>query len=555
MLVYRQPIVVVGPMNKTGASLVRAFVFCVAGALALLVVPVSAAAQTSAAPAVQSAPSPTLTINEFTVRGNHLLSEDDVDAAVYPYLGPGQTIQSVDAARAALEKVYADKGYQTVAVEIPPQHVAGGVVVLQVVEEKVGRLHVNGSRYFSLNKIKAQAPSLAPGTVPNFKKIPHDIIALNSWQDRQVVPVLRAGVAPNTVDVDLNVKDTLPLHGSLELNNRYSQGTTPLRVDASLSYDNLFQRGDTVSVSYEIAPENPKDAEVFSGSYLAHLPNIDSVSLLLYGLVSNSNVATVGSTNVIGRGHVVGLRGIFTLPGGDGFYDTLSAGVDYKHFDQDVTLGGATLPTPVTYYPLTATYSASWQGGTGLTELNLTPVLNIRSLGSTPAQFDAKRFSTNKTSSGFIYLRGDAERTQQLPRGLELYLKVQGQISSAPLVNTEQFSGGGQDTVRGYLESEVLGDNAVLGSVELRSPSLAYLLGPKVNEWRLFGFTEGGQLNILQPLPEQQAVFDLASVGLGTRIRLADHVNGQVDVALPLVTSVLTKAYHPRVEFRAWVAF
>ena len=506
-------------------------------------------------PAQAAAPAPSLTINEFTVQGNHLLSEDEVDAVVYPYLGPGQSLQSIDAARAALEKVYADKGYETVAVEIPPQHVSGGVVILQVVEEKVGRLHVNGSRYFSLDKIKAQAPSLAPGTVPNFKKIPHDIIALNSWPDRQVVPALRAGVAPNTVDVDLNVKDTPPLHGSLELNNRYSQGTTPLRIDASLSYGNLFQRGDTVSISYEIAPENPKDAEVFSGSYLARLPNVDWASLLLYGLVSNSNVSTVGSTNVIGRGHVIGVRGVFTLPGGDGFYDTLSAGIDYKHFDQDVTLGGATLPTPVTYYPLTATYSASWQGSTGLTALNLTPVLNIRDIGSTPDQFDAKRYSTDKTSSGFIYLRGDAERTQELPRGLELYAKVQGQISSEPLVNTEQFSGGGQDTVRGYLESEVLGDNALLGSVELRSPSLAYLLGAKADDWRLFGFAEGGQLNILQPLPEQQAVFDLASVGLGTRIKLFNHLNGQVDMAVPLVTSVLTKAYQPRAEFRVWVAF
>ena len=524
--------------------------------MGLIVAPPGAAAQsTDAAVAETVAPPQALTINEFTVRGNHLLSEDDVDAAVYPYLGPGQTLQSIDAARAALEKIYADRGYQTVAVEIPPQHVTGGVVVLQVVEEKVGRLHVNGSHYFSLDKIKSQAPSLSPGTVPNFKKIPHDIVALNSWPDRQVVPALRAGVAPNTVDVDLNVKDSLPLHGSLELNNRYSQGTTPLRLDASLSYDNLFQRGDTVSFSYEVAPENPRDAEVFSGSYLARLPNIDWASLLLYGLVSNSDVATLGSTNVIGKGHVIGVRGVFTLPGGDGFYHTLSAGIDYKHFDQDVTLGGATLPTPVTYYPLTATYSASWQGGTGLTELNLTPVLNIRNLGSTPDQFDAKRFSTDKTSSGFIYLRGDAERTQELPGKFELSAKVQGQISSEPLVNTEQFSGGGQDTVRGYLESEVLGDNAILGSVELRSPSLAYLLGPRSDDWRLFGFAEGGQLNILQPLPEQQAVFDLASIGFGTRIKLVDHLNGQIDMALPLVTSVLTKAYQPRVEFRVWVAF
>ena len=42
---------------------------------------------------------PTLTINEYTVTGNHLLTELEVDTAVYPYLGSGQTVQSVDRAR------------------------------------------------------------------------------------------------------------------------------------------------------------------------------------------------------------------------------------------------------------------------------------------------------------------------------------------------------------------------------------------------------------------------------------------------------------------------
>ncbi len=514
--------------------------------VALLAFAHAAGAATPAAPAPAS-----LTINEFTVTGNHLLSEDDVDAAVYPYLGPGQTIKSVDAARAALQKLYDDKGYQTVAVEIPPQHVSGGVVILQVLETPVGRLRVNGARYFSLNKIKSQAPSLAPGTVPNFNRIKHDIVALNQWPDRQVIPTLQAGVAPGTVDVDLNVKDKLPLHASLELNNRYSADTKPLRLDASLSYDDLFQRGDAISLSYQIAPQNPKDAEVFSGSYLARVPGIDWATLLLYGLVSNSNVSTVGSTNVVGKGQVVGARGIFTLPGGEGFFDTLSAGIDDKHFDQNVTLGGATLPTPITYYPLTAQYSATWQGASGQTQLDIGPTFSVRGLGSDPGTFDNKRY---QSESNFIYVRGDLSRLQTLPFGAQLFGKTQFQLSNEPLVNSEQFSAGGQDTVRGYLESEVLGDNAIIGSLEIRTPPIT-LLGPKVNDWRGFMFAEGGQASILQPLPEQQAIFDLASIGAGMRIELVDHLNGSIDLALPLITSTNTKAGHPRVEFRVWAAF
>jgi hemolysin activation/secretion protein len=505
-----------------------------------------------ALPASGTTPQQGLMINEFTVKGNHLLSELEVDTAIYPYLGPGQNVSSVDAARAALQKLYADKGYQTVAVEIPPQHVVGGVVVLQVIEEKVGRLHVNGSRYFSLNKIKEQAPSLAPGQVPNFKRIRHDIVALNAWPDREVIPSLQAGTLPQTVDVNLNVKDSLPLHGSLELNNRYSADTTSLRLDGSVSYDNLWQRGDTISLSFQLAPERPNDAEVLSGSYLARIPGADWLTVLLYGLDSNSNVATVGSTNVVGKGQVAGIRGIATLPGGSGFFDTISAGIDYKHFDQNVTLGGSTLPSPITYYPVTATYSASWTGLGSQTQLDVGPTFSVRGLGSDPNAFDNKRFNAE---SNFIYVRGDLSRTQDLPAGFQAYAKVQGQIANQPLVNSEQFSAGGQDTVRGYLESEALGDNAVIGSLEIRTPSLAHFLGPKVTDWRAFVFSEGGQTSILDPLPEQQAIFDLASFGFGTRVQLINHVNGSIDLALPLITSVITKADQPRVEFRVWAQF
>src|SRR6202000_2137834 len=97
------------------------------------------------------------------------------------------------------------------------------------------------SHYFDQEKIKQQAPSLKEGSLPNFKDVTKDIVSLNRWPDRRVTPALRAGVTPGTVDVDLNVEDTLPLHGSIELNNRQSPSTTALRSSISMRYDNLWQ--------------------------------------------------------------------------------------------------------------------------------------------------------------------------------------------------------------------------------------------------------------------------------------------------------------------------
>ncbi len=254
-------------------------------------------------------------IKEYQVQGGgHLLPRVEVEAAVYPYLGPYRTREDVEQARGALEQAYRDKGYQTVTVEIPPQNAQGGIVKLQVMQGEVGRLRVHGSRYFSIDQIKREAPSLQEGQSPNFTQVTQDLLVLNDIADRRVTPTLRAGEIPGTVDVDLNVKDTPPIHGSLELNNRYSADTTPLRVNGSVSYDNLWQLEHSIGFSFQLAPEDTNEVQVFSGYYLARIPDVSWLSFMLQGTNQDSNVNTLGGIGVAGKGQVLGGRAIFSLP-------------------------------------------------------------------------------------------------------------------------------------------------------------------------------------------------------------------------------------------------
>ncbi|WP_080507340.1 ShlB/FhaC/HecB family hemolysin secretion/activation protein [Rhodopseudomonas palustris] len=503
-------------------------------------------------------------IDEYRVEGAENLPQIEVESAVYPYLGPGRTSDDVEKARAALEKAYHDKGLQTVGVSVPQQDAQRGFVVLKVVENKVGRLRVKGSRYFDLAEIKRRAPSVKEGALPNLQAVTNDIVALNRWPDRRVTPALRAGVTPGTVDVDLNVEDTYPLHGSVELNNRQSPSTTPLRLSASLRYDNLWQLGHSMTVSYQVAPQNPKDATVVSASYLART-DYDWLNILVYGLKSDSSVATVGGSNVVGPGQVIGFRDVITLPTRGELFHTLSLGADYKDFQQTLSLADGSFDSPVKYVPLVAAYSATWQGDGRLTQLNAAVTTGLRGAGSSPEQFDVKRY---KATGSFAHLRGDLSHTQELPGGLQLFGKLQGQLADQPLVSSEQFSLGGQDTVRGYLESEVLGDYGVAGTLELRSPNLApyweqTLENPtgapvKFNvfdEWRFFAFADAGHAKIHNPLEEQQQRFDLASYGVGTRVKTLRYLNGIVFVGIPVTSQQVTVARSPLVSFRIWGEF
>ena len=229
---------------------------------------------------------------EYRVEGTNLLPVGVIEQSVYPYLGEDKTLEDVEQARDALERAYHDAGYLTVLVTIPEQKVENAVVRLAVTEAPVKRLRVVDSRYFSPSDIRTAIPELAEGKVPNFTEMQKQLADLNRSADRRVTPVLRAGKTPGTVEVDLKVKDQLPLHGSVELNSRQIPNTTLTRLSANVSWDNLWHRQHSLGVTGLVAPENPDESRVISGNYT--LPAWGGF-VALYGVYSASDVASVGA--------------------------------------------------------------------------------------------------------------------------------------------------------------------------------------------------------------------------------------------------------------------
>lgn len=540
--------------------------------------PQSATATADADPANESAPVRTLNIREYRVTGSKHLTPAEIGEAVYPFLGPMRTEGDVEDARAALQEAYHAKGYESVVVEIPPQEGRRGIVVLKVVENTVGRLRVKGSRYFSLAEIKRRVPSLAEGKLPNFNEIQKEIVGLSTWPDRQVKPTLRPGVEPGTVDIDLEVKDTFPLHGSVELNNRYSPDTTPLRINASISYNNLWQIGHSVGFSYQVAPERPDDATTYSAYYLARFATAPWFTLTFLGSKQDSNVSTLGDVNTVSPGETLGLRAGFTLPDRPGLAHSFTFGFDYKNYKEKQFIASVEMPTPAKYYPLSLAYNATLENEkrTRITEVDASVNFSFRGTG-TREEFQNKRFGAD---TNYFYLRGNLGHTLELPKGFQLYARVHGQASSRPLINSEQYSGGGLETVRGYLESTVLGDSGLFGTLELRSPSLISWWKPRpkshgglvkssteqsnkeddeskgpYGEWRVYAFIDAGFLTLNEPLPEQTSRFELASYGIGSRFQLFDHLNGSVDIGVPMIGQGTTSVNEVLTTFRVWADF
>lgn len=554
-----------------GRTWLRLYHLPLAGAL-LASVAVPAMAQqepTANAPAlpdnVRVAP-PTFMVNAYDVSGVTRLDATTIERALDPYVGPDRTAQDVIDAGKAIEKAYAALGYEAVQVDTtiqPASLFSQGLLQIRVTEVPVGQVQVTGSKYHSLTIVRDQVASIEPGKPLNFKALQADIAAANRFPDRPVMPSFKPGKVPGTLDVELKVKDSLPLHGSVELNNDHSPSTTPLRMTAGLRYSNLWQLGHTISGTYIVAPQDRKETEVFSGSYNAPIWGTP-LALVVYGYKSNSNVAALGGTNVLGNGYQIGGRLQIALPSTK-TSQSFSIGADFKNFDQNILVGGQIASVaPIRYVPLVASYSFSGGGEKSSLDFTLGATAGFRAVRrfgcfSTTAnavcteadlvdQFRNKDLDANEN---FVHLNLDANYNRVLPRDFVAALKFSGQWADSHLVTNEQFAFGGLSTVRGYFQSEAVGDDGFAASLELRSPSLAPYLFSFVDELRVFGFYEGGYVRVRNAAVEQAASFRLMSAGGGARLQLFKHISGEISVGVPFRDGPTTRKGDARTTFTA----
>ncbi|HEX7853765.1 MAG TPA: ShlB/FhaC/HecB family hemolysin secretion/activation protein [Sphingobium sp.] len=525
--------------------------------------PMAAQAQMANSGAVSSADQPTaqFDIRAFQVRGNTVLSPDKVERAVYPFMGPGRSEADVESARAALQKAFEDAGYVAVSVSVPEQAVDSGILMLEVQPQAIGQLLVEGDTGHA-DRVKAQAVSLVPGTTPNITAFQRDVIAMNQKASRRVTPELKAGVAPGTLDVVLKVEESSAWHASAELNNFSSAATTDLRAAATIRYDDMWGRGDSLSLSVQTAPQRRDDGTVFSGNYLMRLGQ--GTQLMLYGVHSDSDIAVVGGTSVIGKGNIAGVRLIQSLGTGEGFYHALTVGADWKDFSEDLRLGSDRTSIPIKYLPVTLSWRGDWSSDRRVSSVTLSGIFGTRGIG-TPggfstdgcvvdvAHFDCKRY---QAQPNFIILKSEAETTLNLKGGLQFNARFAGQWSPDPLIANEGFSLGGMGNVRGYYETESLADYGFAYQGELRSPNLGEVFKlSSLDEMRFHGFWDIGLGRIHQPLDGQQSRFKLMSIGGGARIKLLKYLNGAVDVGTPLFSGPESKSGDIFARFRIWGEF
>jgi hemolysin activation/secretion protein len=427
-------------------------------------------------PPVPGAPEPPLAtglsafVARFEITGSTVFSDAELAAAVAPYAGREIRSEELLAASDAVTQLYVDRGFTTSGATIPDQDLAGGVVRLAIVEGTLADVEVTGNRRFrdSWFAWRLARAGRAPVNVPRLEQA-LQVLQRDPWIER--------------------------LDAHLEPGDRLGESRLRVRV--------------TESRSYRLRLQADNDTSPTVGSYggtaegwLANLTGLHDVWLARFrgteGLLDTEGQLEIPVTPWDTR---LRLR----------FRDTRTEIVEDAFDDLDIEAASRTYAVDLHHPVWRSEADEVWAGLIGELRTTDTSVLGedfcfepqvpdcddptvavlrgslewtratrsdvfaVRQLVTVGVDaLGATTHSDPSVADGrFVAWLGQAQWAHVLPETLlatRAVARVDAQLSNDPLLSIERFAIGGRDSVRGYRENQLVRDNGVVASFELRIP-------------------------------------------------------------------------------------
>ncbi len=511
------------------------------------------------APAVAVAPAPAapaeprFNIDKFTVHGATLVTAEGLQLILAPYIGKDKNFGDVQKALEALEKSYTNKGYSAVQVILPEQQIDQGEVEFNIIEAKVGKVVVEGNKYFDEANIRASVPQVREGQAPNIFQISDNLRVANENPAKQTTVLLRSSTEEGQVDAVVRVADERPNKLSLTLDNTGTQQTGTFRLGLGYQNANMFNRDHVLSAQYVTAPNDDDKADrlglypskhvlVVGGQYRIPLYK-QGDSLDLSAGYSNVNSGVVANLFTIsGSGTVFGARYNHNLQKFGELEHKLSYSLDWRGYSSTVKqigVPGFGLVPDVTVHPIGLTYAGAYRKSESETTFSVSVSQNLpggNDAGTGAFQGDALTSPARPPARAganprYFVTRWGFNHNRALPRDYQFRIGMSGQLTRDMLIPGEQFGIGGADSVRGYLEREIINDNGYRGTVELYSPDFGGILPFSGARLRALTFYDWGGVRRIRPDVLEAHGQHVSSVGLGLRYSRGTNVSLRLDVA------------------------
>lgn len=435
------------------------------------------------------------------------------------YVGRPVTMDDLRTISQIITDTYRAAGQPFVRVTTPPQDITDGSVRYLVTPFRLGKLTVEGNRWFSTNSILSQC-DLKPGDVLELEAVNADLNRLNGSSFRRVEALFSPGDETGTTDLILQTKDRLPVRVVASYDNAGSPSVGQAEWATGITWGDVFGLDQTAS--YQYMKSTSGRFESHSLSYAIPLPWHDQIQIQgSYSLQSPD----VGSyMDIQGNSAIASLRYIRFLnlihfSSSMTLNQSVQFGFDYKSTNNNLEFGGISIyagQVEIDQFPLV--YGANLTDKYGQTSIENTLVL---SPGGLTANNNASAFRSflPDARDTYFYDRISLTRTFFFSDDYSLTSRIIGQFSPHNLMYSEQLGLGGVSSVRGYYSNTATGSTGFLASNEFRAPpfSMAKLvgIGDLFQDQFQFGvYWDYGHAHQIVPIADTVNSATLSSVGL-----------------------------------------
>ncbi len=511
-----------------------------------------AQAQPAAAPAAAPAEA-RFPIGKFTVHGATLISAEAIQQILAPYVGKDKDFGDVQKALEGLEKAYTSKGYSAVQVILPEQDISDGEVEFNVIEAKIGKVVVEGNKYFDETNIRASLPLVQPGQPPNVFLISDNLRVANENPAKQTTVLLRSGAEEGQVDAVVRIADERPNKVSVTLDNTGTQQTGILRWGFGYQNSNMWNRDHVLNAQYVTAPNDEgkpnrlglypsRNVLIVGAQYRIPLyAQGDSVDFSAgYSNVNSGIVANLFS--ISGSGSIFGVRYNQNLQRIGDLEHKLSYGLDWRAYQsivRQIEVAGAGLVPDVTVHPVSLTYAGIYRKSESESSFNLSVHQNLpggNDGGSGAFQGDVSTTPVRPAARAganprYFMTRWGFNHSRALPRDWQFRFGMNGQLTRDMLISGEQFGIGGADSVRGFLEREIINDNGYRGTMEFYTPDFGQVVPIDASRLRALAFYDWGAVKRIRPAALEIHGQHVGSAGCGLRFSRGTNVSMRLDIA------------------------
>lgn len=442
---------------------------------------------TPTAPRVAPEPKPnqtTLVVKRFDLQGVQLLSPDVVQNTLQPWRDRPVTFDDLQKACEAVEALYRKRGYIVQAI-LPQQKIADGILIIQVIEAKLGSVIVDepkqGSRFGKARTKNYVLDVNQIGKPLDTESIARAVIILNEVPGVAVTSALEAGVNDGETNIRVNLTDTGMFTGRLEANNYGSRSTGAAQASVSAGVNNPLRFGDQLSANGIYS----EGSQFTQASYNFPIASNGLRAGVSANYLSYKNIGDYALNGGYGNASVVSANVAYPWLRSEGANANLTAQFDNKNYlNKNILTNGVISNYQINSLTLGVSGNV-YDGllGGGVTNASVNVVLGQLSvLGASPANFgyfqDENGVLSRITPSSYQKLTLSVNRMQTIvPDRTRVSLNFSGQLASANLNSAEQFYLGGPYAVRAYPVAQGGGSQGALVSIELQQALSQGLMG------------------------------------------------------------------------------